>query len=329
MLKVATWSIFIVLLAVANANAARPDGSKGKPNSDDGGNTTAIFMSFDSDQLAVAAGGTVLLSWASSGAKSCVASGSWGGKQALSGTFRTPPLPYSGTFTLTCKEKKMSQARTLDITISDSVPISEAEPVPEPEPLLEPEPEPEPEPLPEPEPESAPIPEPEPEPAPEPTPAPSLSFSVDRTEINLNEIATLTWFSQNADTCIASGDWSGTQPESGQTVLTPEKFSTYALTCSAGTESLTQIVSIAVRNIQLNWQPPTENVDGSPVSELDGFRIYTISGADYELEAVIESPITTSVLLAKSPGTYDLVMTAYDAIGNESSYSNVVQKISP
>ena len=108
-----------------------------------------------------------------------------------------------------------------------------------------------------------------------------------------------------------------------------QRFDRHRHTCSTGTASVTQIVSVAVRNVQISWQPPTENVDGSQVTDLNSFRIYTFSGTDYVLEAVVDSPIATSTLLAKPPGTYDLVMTAIDANGSESSYSNVVRKTSP
>jgi hypothetical protein len=89
------------------------------------------------------------------------------------------------------------------------------------------------------------------------------------------------------------------------------------------------MVGVAVRNLDLTWQAPIENIDGTPVTDLAGFRIYSASTSGYTLEADIESPAARSILLAKPPGSYEFVMTAYNAIGEESSYSRAVTKTSP
>jgi len=83
------------------------------------------------------------------------------------------------------------------------------------------------------------------------------------------------------------------------------------------------------------WQPPTTNVDGSPLTDLAGFRVYTSAtqGGPYTQAADVTDPLATtgtfSVPLSLSPGDNNVyvVMTAYDAAGNESVYSNEVMKV--
>ena len=67
-----------------------------------------------------------------------------------------------------------------------------------------------------------------------PPPAPTVIFSVDPTSIALGQSATLSWSSTNATSCTASGAWSGTQKTSGTFKVTPSAAGTaaYNLSCS-------------------------------------------------------------------------------------------------
>jgi hypothetical protein len=89
------------------------------------------------------------------------------------------------------------------------------------------------------------------------------------------------------------------------------------------------MVGVAVRNVDLSWQAPVENVDGSVVTDLAGFRVYSDTATGFVLEADIDSSDARSVLLAKPPGVYEFVMTAYNTNGEESAYSGAVTKSSP
>ncbi len=63
---------------------------------------TPPVVSFQSTPETVAAGATALLSWSSSGALHCEASGDWSGEQPNEGTFTTAALQTSQTFALSC-----------------------------------------------------------------------------------------------------------------------------------------------------------------------------------------------------------------------------------
>ena len=68
------------------------------------------------------------------------------------------------------------------------------------------------------------------------------------------------------------------------------------------------------------WQPPTENEDGTPLTDLAGYRIYygTTSGK-YSDEVLLNSPGLTSYVIDNlAPGTYFLVMTSINSRDMES-----------
>ncbi|MEQ8690218.1 MAG: hypothetical protein RIC89_05195, partial [Pseudomonadales bacterium] len=113
-------------------------------------------------------------------------------------------------------------------------PDPDPDPQPEPEPQPEPDPEPQPEPEPEPEPEPQPEPEPEPQPEPEPEPEqPTVSLRTDVDSVESGGSVVLTWSSNAADSCSASGGWSGNRATQGQQTVGPlTSATTFTLNCS-------------------------------------------------------------------------------------------------
>jgi hypothetical protein len=85
------------------------------------------------------------------------------------------------------------------------------------------------------------------------------------------------------------------------------------------------VVGTAAGSLTVSWMPPLERADGSALTNLAGYKIYwgTAPG-DYANTVTIDTPGVTSYVLEQlSPGTYYLVMTAFDAAGVESGRSNV------
>ena len=62
--------------------------------------------------------------------------------------------------------------------------------------------------------------------------APNVMLNLSPTTISSGASATLSWTVTNADSCTASGAWSGTQPPSGSSMVNPTTTSTYALRCT-------------------------------------------------------------------------------------------------
>ena len=81
----------------------------------------------------------------------------------------------------------------------------------------------------------------------------------------------------------------------------------------------------------LAWDAPTSNANGSPVTDLAGYKIYygTVPGnytASINVGNVTSVPVTTLSSAVPAPGLYYIAVTAYDTVGNESAYSNEIIK---
>lgn len=88
-------------------------------------------------------------------------------------------------------------------------------------------------------------------------------------------------------------------------------------------------------SVHLSWNPPIDNVDGTTITDLAGYNVYwgTSSRTYPNMSTVLTciscpDPIGTEreqTCLALTPGqTYYFAVTAFDASGNESDFSNEV-----
>ncbi len=81
----------------------------------------------------------------------------------------------------------------------------------------------------------------------------------------------------------------------------------------------------------LSWQPPTQNTDGSALTNLAGFKVYwgTSQGA-YPNSVTLNNPGLASYVVGNLvPGTYFFVVTSLNASGSESARSNPASKTIP
>jgi hypothetical protein len=80
-------------------------------------------------------------------------------------------------------------------------------------------------------------------------------------------------------------------------------------------------------SVTLSWQPPTENADGSPLTDLSGYNIYVGTNSntyDY-MEIRLDNPgLITYVVENLDPGTYYFAATAFNSSGVESAFSREV-----
>ena len=99
---------------------------------------------------------------------------------------------------------------------------------------------------------------------------------------------------------------------------------------SASLSAFTITVSQAsLGSVTLNWQPPSQNTDGSPLTDLAGYRLYFgKSSRQYNNEITIDNPgLTTYVVDNLSPDTYYFAATAVNAEGMESAYSGEAVRV--
>jgi len=91
------------------------------------------------------------------------------------------------------------------------------------------------------------------------------------------------------------------------------------------------VEAISLGSATLSWTAPTENEDGTTLTDLDGYKLYwgTTSGS-YPNSVTIDNPtVTTYVVDNLSPGTYEFVATAFNTAGVESRFSGTATKIVP
>lgn len=85
---------------------------------------------------------------------------------------------------------------------------------------------------------------------------------------------------------------------------------------------------VVTGSISLTWSAPTTNSDGSPVSDLAGYRVYygTASGF-YTDNVTINNPSTLSATISNLPAdTYYVIVRAFNSLNAESQASIEVSK---
>lgn len=85
---------------------------------------------------------------------------------------------------------------------------------------------------------------------------------------------------------------------------------------------------IAMGSATLSWNPPTENSDGSPLTNLTGYKIYYGRNADsLGRSVVLNNPgLTRYVIENLEPARWFFTMTSINADGTESDRSAMVSK---
>jgi len=89
------------------------------------------------------------------------------------------------------------------------------------------------------------------------------------------------------------------------------------------------VTQVATGSVSLSWLPPTQNEDGTPLTDLAGFRIYygTAPGT-YTNSTELNNPgLSSWVVENLIPGTYYFVTTAFNQQNFESAFSNEAVKI--
>ncbi len=133
--------------------------------------------------------------------------------------------------------------------------------------------------------------------------------------------------------------WASFNEGSGHLYGTPGdgdvgNYSGITITVSDGEDSASlgpftiSVDAVTLGSATLSWTPPTQNTDGTPLTDLAGYRIYWgTSPGSYPNSVKIDQPgLTTYVVENLVPGTYEFVSTAVNADGVESDYSNPATK---
>ncbi len=103
-----------------------------------------------------------------------------------------------------------------------------------------------------------------------------LEFDATPNAIKIGDKSTLKWDFTWADlqassvdtSCEASGAWSGKKNISGSESVSPEKTSTYTLTCKKGNLQVTQSVIVSVHNLELKFEASPKSIKKGQESTL-------------------------------------------------------------
>jgi hypothetical protein len=134
--------------------------------------------------------------------------------------------------------------------------------------------------------------------------------------------------------------WATFDTKTGRLAGTPSstytgKFSGIRISVSDGTNTSSLAafeINVAATTVSgtatLRWAPPTENIDGSPLTNLAGYIIrYGTSLTVPGQELRIGSPdITSAVVENLGPGTWYFTVSAFTTAGVESAASNAGSK---
>ncbi len=81
--------------------------------------------------------------------------------------------------------------------------------------------------------------------------------------------------------------------------------------------------------VTVSWQAPTDNANGTVLTNLKGYKIYYGEGPrNYSSTIQVPNPgLTTYVVENLSPGHYYFAVTAYNSLGEESDFSPEIPTI--
>ena len=114
-----------------------------------------------------------------------------------------------------------------------------------------------------------------------------------------------------------------TAPSSGSSTATGGSTSSGS---SGSTSGSTSGSSPSSSSVTLNWTAPTQNSNGSTITNLAGYKIhYGTASQDYTEVVAINNPSLNRYVIDSLPnGTYYFAITAYNSAGVESPMSGEV-----
>jgi hypothetical protein len=147
----------------------------------------------------------------------------------------------------------------------------------------------------------------------------TITFSASPTSGTGSVRPVLTWStSPVAQSCTASGGWSGSKSTSGtETLASITTTKTFTLNCTWGNGTAT-----------VNWTAPTRNTDNSTLTNLSGFKVLygTSATALTQTKTVSGATARSTTISSLSPATWYFAVRAVNSQNGESDNSSLAQK---
>ena len=91
------------------------------------------------------------------------------------------------------------------------------------------------------------------------------------------------------------------------------------------------VEAISLGSATLSWSAPTQNEDGSQLTDLAGYKLYwgTTPGSYPNTVTINNATVTTYLVENLAPGTYEFVATSFNTSGVESRFSGTATKVVP
>ncbi len=218
-------------------------------------------LTLTASAASVTSGGATTLTWSSTNATACTASGSWTGAKTVNGTQSTGVLSTIGTqtYTLVCTGTGGSVTKNVSVAVTSGSVIS-----------------------------------------PTPIP-PTLTLTSSASSIIAGDSATLTWSSTNATACTASGSWTGAKTVNGTQstgAVSTVGTQTYTLACTGTGGSVTKSVNVAVTAVIVTPPPVPTNgfAIGKRVVTTGTVNVRTAAGITSPLISAIPSGVEGTIL---------------------------------
>ena len=130
----------------------------------------------------------------------------------------------------------------------------------------------------------------------------------------------------NADVTVAANTTQSTAPASSSTVVAPTTAAVIGGSTSGSGGSSTSGSGSPTGVATLDWMPPTENSDGSVLTNLAGYTVYYgTSPSDLTQSVKITNPGLAAYTVSNlSSGTWYFAVSSYSSTGVESTRSDTV-----
>jgi hypothetical protein len=101
----------------------------------------------------------------------------------------------------------------------------------------------------------------------------------------------------------------------------------FSLICTILAGFLCLVQDAFSAEVTMSWDPPTTNTDGTPLTDLAGYKVYFgITSQNYSHTMDVGNVTVYTVGNLTEGLVYYFAVTAYDTSGNESEYSNEASK---